>query len=180
MELLAEERNRTHDLQSHLRKMEKDVQDTATQLKEATERERLQALSSHEHSFNQQQAISLLVAEKTSLTTSLERLEDLESRTLVLVSSIYMVGLTHKYTEMTEKDERLAYELSRSQTLDQRLQEAERGLQDSRSKLDQWKELESVLSDKCRDQVSVPTHRFLGESQWFLGTTTAVAEWHGR
>ncbi|EMD32540.1 hypothetical protein CERSUDRAFT_118597 [Gelatoporia subvermispora B] len=123
--------------------VEAKAQDTETALK--VERAKSGSLSERLHELEglvekssheiqqQQQTISLLVSEKTSLTTAVERLEDAESR-------------------LKEADRLLKAERATTQDLRARVMQLEAEAQDSSSSIAELSASEKELADKCREQ----------------------------
>lgn len=79
---LQEARRESRILGDRIKQLEQEVSDTKDHLKQANAKGKEFADKSweqREQIQNQQQTISILVSEKASLTTSLDRLEELES-----------------------------------------------------------------------------------------------------
>lgn len=94
-DILRQERNNMQILSTRLQESEKATQEFEKLHKASEEREKSSALTAKEKSFNQQQAISLLVAEKTHLTESLDRMGDLETSASIPVPTNGATQLYH-------------------------------------------------------------------------------------
>jgi myosin protein heavy chain len=77
---LQEECTKSQALDSRVHELEADCHTANERLQETVVREKEIIEKSRTQIQNQQQTISLLVSEKASLTASLDRLEELESR----------------------------------------------------------------------------------------------------
>lgn len=82
---LQESHNEGRRLSDRVRQLETDARLSNERVEQLTTREKDIIEKSREQIQNQQQTISLLVSEKTSLTASLDRLEELESRMLPIL-----------------------------------------------------------------------------------------------
>ncbi|KAH7915714.1 hypothetical protein BJ138DRAFT_997362 [Hygrophoropsis aurantiaca] len=129
-ELLRAERSRSNDLESKLEILNQSLQDANNRFEEL--HVELQK-GWQEQDQNQQQTIALLVSEKTSLTASVSRLEELES-------------------VVAEKDALLQEERDKTQTLDKRVQSIEANLSKVTHELQESVAKEKDLGDRYRDQ----------------------------
>lgn len=80
---MQEEVAKSRTLNGRVHQLEGSTQTANERIQQLTAREKDIIDKSREQIQNQQETISLLVSEKASLMASLDRLEDLESRTCV-------------------------------------------------------------------------------------------------
>ncbi|KAG6332093.1 hypothetical protein ID866_6996 [Astraeus odoratus] len=108
-----------------------------------------------EQDQNRQQTISLLVSEKASLTSSLQRMESVETGNVTNMSSVYT---SHWQTELQENTSLLRSEQAKAKGLEQRVHDLETISAQKNNELQQALQQEKEFSEKCRDQVCRASH----------------------
>jgi hypothetical protein len=118
--------SRVHELEANARVADERIQHMTARESDIIEKSRAQIQ-------NQQQTISLLVSEKASLTASLNRLDDLESRRCHFSTNTCLC-LIFLLIEARNKEALLQGELDRSQGLSARVHQLEMDLLEAREK----------------------------------------------
>lgn len=128
--LLGEERGRSKELEQRVQQVQNE-KETLLQ--------------------NERQTISLLVSEKASLSTELERLEGLEASTHSYDEHALHSHLMHT-SEAQITGAQLEEERIKSQSLDEHVRKLQTSAEEASKQLQQSQSKEKDLSERCREQ----------------------------